>query len=46
MKRKFGYTLLGTAWLLNLNLLSLSTQGADVGYITFSSYRAGNHDIY
>ncbi len=46
MKRSFKYTLLGTAWFLNMMLLSLSTVDADVGYIAFSSYRGENRDIY
>ena len=47
MKHKFKYTLLvGTVWFLNMILLTPMTQGADVGYITFSSYRGESHDIY
>ena len=45
MKPKFVYTLLIT-WLLSLLLLSISTQGAAVGHIAFSSYRGESHDIY
>ena len=46
MKHKFKYTLLGTTWLLNMILLILMTQGADVGHIAFSSDRGESHDIY
>lgn len=46
MKHLFKYTLLGIVWLVNMLLLPLSTHGADVGYIAFSSLREGNYDIY
>ena len=46
MKRPFKYTLLATAWFLNMMLLSLRTTDADVGYIAFSSLREGGYDIY
>ena len=46
MKIKCQHSLLATVWLLNIILLPLSTQAAEVGYIAFSSYRGESHDIY
>lgn len=46
MERKHKHNLLSIVWVFNLILLTLNAQGADIGHITFSSYRGESRDIY